>query len=134
MNRGGDDGQMVLPLPAFNAHAARARFDDGSYPAGFWQWLGDNWHIYAAVVELAQDARRRGVPRWSAQGIIEILRWQTALREAGGTPLKINNTAAPGLARLAMAQYPELGGFFELRHRHESRRNAIRLDGTPYHA
>lgn len=91
-------------------------YDDGTYPSDFWEWLERNRHIYEAFVHLALRARRRGINRWSARSLIEILRWRTALKERTETSsLKINDHCVPGLARLAMAKIPDLEGFFQTR-------------------
>ena len=119
--------QLALPLE----RSVRDQFDDGTYPDGFWDWLEQNWHVYEQVVRMARHAQRRGVKRWSVFGIIQILRWRTALRQQDGrSALKINDHAGPGLARLAMARDPDLQGFFETRQ--QARRMARRLDGSPY--
>lgn len=113
------------------AERLRATYDDGSYPDGFFPWVVENRHVYSACVRAARGAKVRGLHHWGIQGVLEVLRWQTALRERGATPLKINNNAASGLARLIMARCPDLAGFFRTREP-PARRDAVRLDGTPY--
>jgi hypothetical protein len=115
--------QLTLPL--------RQQHDDGHYPDGFWDWLDQNQHIYDAAVRVARQGKRIGYDRWSVQGVMEILRWQTKIRENAHGPLKINHNARSGLARLIMAREPDLEGFFETR-TPPARRTAYRLDGTPY--
>lgn len=123
-----EERQLGLPLE----RSVRDQYDDGTYPEGFWDWLEQNWHVYQQVVRMARHAQRRGVKRWSVFGIIQILRWRTALRQqdGGASALKINDHSGPGLARLAMAREPDLRGFFETRQ--HARRMARRLDGSPY--
>lgn len=79
-------------------------------------WLSNNRHIYNAFVELAlrtkQNSRKR---RWSADAIFHVLRWETAMRQQGDTEFKLNNNYTAPVARLAMAENPELDGFFQLR-------------------
>jgi hypothetical protein len=84
------------------------------YPARFFDWINENWHVYQAFVELAKEGHRKGLRQWSAFAIINVLRWQTSIRESGGQ-FKVNNNYAPGMARLAMRQFPELRGFFKCR-------------------
>ena len=84
------------------------------YPNHFWSWLAKNEHIYQQFIDLALQMKRRGRKKWAAKGVIEVIRWHTALHSDGDI-FKINNNYAPGLARLAMLEYKELEGFFELR-------------------
>jgi hypothetical protein len=85
------------------------------YPRGFWRWLDNNWHVFIAFVELSREGQRKGLSDWSAFGVINVLRWQTQIRERG-TDFKISNNAAPGLSRLTMAMYPgEFDGFFKIK-------------------
>lgn len=127
-----------IPLPAGTAASTPTQGDllDAiytGYPPAFWTWLDDNWHVYRAVVNTAREARRRGITRWSVCAIVEVLRWESAVRQnAPGVHLKINNNARPWLARLIMAREPDLAGFFETRDGAEARRDAVRLDGTRY--
>ena len=101
------------------------------YPDGFWPWLAANEHLYVAFVDLAIRARRAGFPHWGGKAITEQLRWESALRDGYQNAVKINNNAHPGLARLAMAEHPELVGFFATR-TPPGRREAVRLDGSHY--
>lgn len=94
----------------------RAAFDDGTYPKDFWGWLVSNLHIFRLFVATAIEAReRRHFKRWSGRSIMEVIRWETSVREGGQDSLKVNDHAVPGLARLAMETEPRLMGFFSLR-------------------
>lgn len=84
------------------------------YPAGFFRWLESNQHIYQQFVALALQMKRSGRSRYSARTIIHKLRWDTELADSEAT-FKINNNYTPGMARLAMSEWPELDGFFETR-------------------
>ena len=75
------------------------------YPEGFFHWLRNNQHIWKAFEEkayiMAAVAKR---PRYSARTIIEVMRWDSDVREK--KPLfKISNNMVPGLARLWMAKH-----------------------------
>lgn len=109
------------------------RYDDGTYPDGFWFWLDTNWHIYNAAVDVARKEKAKcGRTRWAMQEVLEIIRWDTRWRERGtGEALKVNNNARAGLSRLIMAREPDLAGFFKIR-TPPAREGAVRLDGTPY--
>ena len=66
----------------------------------FEQWAVANPHIVRGVFELADDMRRRGHPRWSAWAAINVLRWQTAMRDTTQEEYKIPNDVIADLARL----------------------------------
>ena len=104
--------QQVLPLGRGPLDSWRERFDDGTYPEGFWEWLDDNMHVLNAFVKLALRTQARGVSRYSADGICHVLRWHTEVRERSRSGFKINNTYVAGLARIAMNLQPGLRGFF----------------------
>lgn len=86
------------------------------YPDGFWAWLDKNEHVYQAFVRLAIRGQKKGLRHWSARAIIHVLRWQTAMEDSDEL-FKINNSYTPGLARLAMQEYPLLNDFFLIRER-----------------
>ena len=75
------------------------------YPDGFFHWLSQNQHIWKAFEEkayiMAAVAKR---PRYSARTIIEVMRWDSDLREKNKL-FKISNNMVPGLARLWMAKH-----------------------------
>lgn len=91
------------------------KFPNDGYPAGFWKWLKENEHIYLAFKIEAIRMALTGRKRYSARTIVEVLRWQTDLRDSD-TTFKINDHYTPGMARLFLAEYgkrfPE---FFQLR-------------------
>jgi len=87
---------------------ADARFADWVHtPAGGEianQFIRRSWRLW-----------KRGIKRYGAKSIVEVLRWHYALRNKNGEQWKINNNYASRLARLAMERAPELKGFFEVR-------------------
>jgi len=102
------------------------------WPADFWDWLRENTHVYREFATLALKTRRSGIRKWSAMGICEVLRWQTAIREGGQDHLKLNNNANAGLARLAMFLHPELVGFFQIRKPPNTAHGRRLIDGELY--
>jgi hypothetical protein len=84
------------------------------YPDGFWRWLESNQSVLKAFVKEAKRMRRTR-SRYSASGIVEVIRWHTNLHQVGEPEFKINNNYRKGLAMLAMKENPELEGFFSLR-------------------
>jgi len=81
------------------------KLDKDKYPEGFFHWLQYNHHIWLQfeLHTLTMVAKR---PRYSARTIIEVMRWNSDLREQQGKPLfKLSNNMTPGLARLWMAKH-----------------------------
>lgn len=74
----------------------------------------ENPFIYLRFVELAFRMRRAGRKKYGAQKIIHVIRWDYDISTEGDV-FEINNDFIALYARLAIADYPELGGFFELR-------------------
>lgn len=110
----------------------RRRYDDGTYPDGFWDLIDRNMHLYRAFVDEARKVKALGFQHYSARMIIYVLRHHTNLREGPDKPLKVNDHWSSGFSRLSMAMYPaEFDGFFEKR-TPPAHRDAIRLDGSPY--
>lgn len=88
----------------------------GVFRADFHDWLSENFHIYEAFEREANKIHARGRGHYSARTIIEVLRHETALREAANElQLKITNNVAPDLARLYVMFYPSRKEFFETR-------------------
>ena len=82
------------------------------YRPGFYIWLRDNYVIWQRFAYECEKVRSTGRQHYSARTVIEYIRHETALREAG--EVKLNNNAAPSMARLYMAAY-SCPDFFQLR-------------------
>ena len=96
--------------------ASWVRNNQNDYPEGFFKWISDNQKIWKAFEAKAlQMARVR--KRYSARTIVEVLRWNTDLRQTD-VLFKISNNMTPGMARLWMqkhgARHP---GFFLIQER-----------------
>lgn len=79
--------------------------DKHKFPEGFFRWMQYNAHIWNQFERhaLTMAAKRE---RYSARTIIEVMRWNSDLREQQGKPLfKLSNNMIPGLARLWMAKH-----------------------------
>ena len=88
-------------------------FDE--YPAGFWHWLNKNEHVYSVFKTMALRMALTGRKRYSARTIVEVLRWNSELRDSDVT-FKLNDHYTPGMARLFMSEYGErFPHFFALR-------------------
>jgi hypothetical protein len=82
----------------------------------FPEWLTSNLHIWDAFSREVFKVHARGVTRYSARTVGEVLRHHSALYEVGG-PWKLDNDRIPDMARLFMVRHPSFAGFFELRGR-----------------
>jgi hypothetical protein len=84
------------------------------FPDGFWLWINENKHIYDEFEKRALEMTKYR-ERYSARTIVEVLRWNSDLRQ--GCPLfKISNNMIPGMARLWMMNHGrDNPGFFQLK-------------------
>jgi len=90
--------------------------DKPQYPDRFFHWLQFNDHIWEQFERhaLSMAAKRK---RYSARTIIEVMRWNSDLREQAAKPhpvsgrpirpplFKMSNNMTPGLARLWMVKH-----------------------------
>lgn len=75
----------------------------------------DNPQIYEVFVEQAYEwIERTGNTKLGAQMLVERVRWVLTIRTES-TDYKINNDYAAFYARLAMFEFHELAGLFDLR-------------------
>ena len=74
----------------------------------------ENPHVYATLVRLARDARRRGFRRIGIGMLYEVARWEIALA-TNDADFKLNNNWRSRFARLIEKQEPDLAGMFEMR-------------------
>jgi hypothetical protein len=82
---------------------------------GFLGWLAANKPIYYAFEQQALILIRKEWKRFSARTIVEELRHYTRHRERGNCSLKINDHAAPDLARVFTVLHPQYARFWEYR-------------------
>jgi len=88
-------------------HDLMGRIHDSrlDYPDGFFHWLQFNSHIWEQFEKhgLTMAGKRK---RYSARTIIEVMRWNSDIREKKKL-FKLSNNMTPGLARLWMAKHGE---------------------------
>ena len=90
-------------------------FNDDGYPDRFWIWLRQNRHVYRAFCAYAFRMAMKGRTHYGAKTIVEVLRYETDLRDSEQT-FKLNNNYTSGLARLFMSEHGErYPKFFHLR-------------------
>jgi hypothetical protein len=88
--------------------------EDESLRSKFIEFHRKNPAVYVKLRDLAIDLRNRGHGNYGIKGLLEVLRWHTAM-ETTGDPYKINNNYAPYYARMIMHNEPALDGFFRTR-------------------
>ena len=74
----------------------------------------ENPHIYVMFKELANEAKRAGYGKYSANGIFEVMRWKRSI-ESNDKFFKMNNNYRAYYARKLMAEVKAFEGFFEVR-------------------
>ena len=80
--------------------------------------------VWATFRDIAMRLYRRGIRHYGARCIMEVVRYQTAIR-AEGEPFKINNNWTPFYARMLMMQDPiRFKDFFAIRESRQRRRFA----------
>lgn len=80
----------------------------------FETWIQANPGFWRAFVNLSLQMRRQGMAQWGSKAACEVLRY-AAYVQSVGEEFKIPNDFSSRLARKAMAEVPELEGFFETR-------------------
>ena len=81
----------------------------------FAAFLRDCPDVYPSFIRIAMDLKRRGYERYSSDGIFHVIRWQMATSGRDASGFKLNNNFTAAMSRKAVAEYPELEGFFEMR-------------------
>ena len=83
----------------------------------FDQFIEDNPHVYERFRMLAVKLKARGIDKWGAKSIWEVLRWELAVNtNAHVNSPKLNNNYTSRMARKLMREEEEdFAGFFELR-------------------
>lgn len=104
---------------------AMVKDSDFAFRPDFARWIDVNFAIWKEFERRALLMGEMGRVRFSARTITESIRWDTALREAGGT-FKINDHYPPDMARLFMLLHPSYAELFELRHRSAAKPAALR--------
>jgi len=70
------------------------------------------WRLFCQFTE---ELIYRGFEHYSAKGVFERIRWETAEADSGLNEFKLNNNYSAFYARAFMRCYPEHDGFFHIR-------------------
>lgn len=103
------DGATFDPaLDADRQRSIQERFD---------AWLDENPVAYELFKQFAEQARRAGRKRYSADAILHRLRWHVnvELRPVDGEEWRCNDHFSSRLARKLIEDDPSFANFFELR-------------------
>lgn len=79
-----------------------------------------NPQVFQHFKRFAWEAKRMGRSRWSADAIIQRIRWFICI-ETAGDDFKVNDHFSAEYARLLIAEEPAFEGFFELRKTRQER-------------
>lgn len=82
----------------------------------FADWHAAHPEVYRKLVTLARQAKAMGMSRYGMKALWEVARWSLYV-DSEGQEYKLNNDFTAPMARLIMAQEPDLDGFFETRER-----------------
>ncbi len=88
-------------------------FEQSNYEK-FLEFDAENPVIYELFVSYAKQVKDAGHKRFSAEAIINRIRWHVSV-ETRGDSFKINNNHKPFYARKLVKEYPEFEGFFQFR-------------------
>ena len=80
----------------------------------FHQQHEEVWYLFC---QFTHELVRRGFRHYSAKGVFERIRWETATPGYNGYSFKLNNNYSCCYARWFMEKYPEYDGFFRTRAR-----------------
>lgn len=102
-------------------NTAHTRFCESltGLPPDYIDWLKANQHVWEAFRDEARRMVAQGRVHYSSKTILEYLRHQSAIREAG-SQWKLNNNWTAYLARTWNQAYPMYSSLFTLR---ETRRS-----------
>jgi hypothetical protein len=79
-------------------------------------------------IKFSLERINRGFKNYSAQAIMERIRWETDQADVDGkSTFKINNNYVAWYARKFMEAYYEYDGFFRTRHRVSGNKSAVNL-------
>lgn len=96
-------------------------YPEGSTPKERFQIFDTkNPHIKTKLRRMALELKRKGHQHYGIKALIEVLRWDYAVRTQSGGDFKINNAFATPYAYILMEESRELRGFFKTRKRRET--------------
>lgn len=79
-----------------------------------YDYLIKNLPVLDCFIDRAFQAKLAGHEHFSARTILEVMRWETSVKEKDAG-FKLNNNRTPLLSYITMRLFPELDGFFRVR-------------------
>lgn len=79
------------------------------------EWHRENPEVWRLFCKFTFQLIERGFEHYSAQGVWERIRWETAEASTDGSTWKANNNYCAFYARAFMRKYPQYDGFFRTR-------------------
>lgn len=109
-----------MQIEKVSAAEAKARFmadgASGEKVEKFFTFYQKRPELWKAFVKTSVEAARRGIRRWGAKAVFEVIRYEAALEgDKGEGEFKVCNTWAPYYARLLTYCLPQLSDFFEFK-------------------
>jgi len=95
----------------FNRYSEKTKED-------FKKFHSENPDVFKEFSKLAVKIKNTGRTRYSAEAILQVLRWHRDL-ETNGDPFKISNNFRSMYARLLVYHKPEFDGFFVMHDNNE---------------
>jgi hypothetical protein len=83
--------------------------------------------VWDLFVRFSMEMINRGYQTYSAQSVIERIRWEKDIGGNGSTSFKINNNYSAFYSRRFMKMYPQYEGFFRTRQQVSSWSDATEL-------
>jgi hypothetical protein len=108
--------QPAGQTPVLSASAPTAR--PATIQGRFDVFLAQQPDVYAHFRSIALTLWQRGVKRYGAKAIAEIVRYERVVQGVDADGFKLNNNHVSRMARRAIEDCPELATFFELRQLH----------------
>lgn len=81
----------------------------------FAEYHVNNPHVYSIFVDTARVLKDAGQKKYSARGILHILRWRMYMEVKRTDGFKVSNNASARYVRLLEHDFPEFIGFFTKR-------------------
>lgn len=97
-------------MPTYLRIARQATFEER-----FKRFLENHPEVYQEFKRLAHQLLARGVERYGAKAIMEVIRYSCAISEQETEQLRIDNNWTSRLARKLMDEDERFNGFFETR-------------------
>jgi hypothetical protein len=89
----------------------------------FERFHADNPRVFELFKRFAAEVMGRGLKRFSADAIVQRIRWFVQV-DTTGDEFKVNDNYSAYYARLLIRECPEFDGFFELRKTQSDRQAA----------